>query len=204
MTTPEASGVWVVKRLRNLRSGKPETDVDMFATEPLARAFIAERYRAFSPWDYDPAETVYPTQWFLGDPVPDEYVELEGPRSVPPLTEEGGPVRRWLVTPERQLDGEWEFHSYRAWIIDARDADVAAAYVAAVEQASQDIVARYPGTGLDPWDGDGRPPELGAIPMIELKEFCASSGPDRKHQAEAFNSLWDEGALRTLAVEPQG
>lgn len=73
--------VWIVKNLRDLRSGKPETDVTVFKSEARARRFIAEEHAAFKPWntddDFDPALDEV-TQWCLGDAdYPDEYIELE-------------------------------------------------------------------------------------------------------------------------------
>lgn len=73
--------VWLVKRLRDLRSGKPETDVTVFATERLARTRIARDHGDFLPFDVEEAreECRQARVWYSGeDPNrPEEYVELE-------------------------------------------------------------------------------------------------------------------------------
>lgn len=81
MKTKSDVTVWVVKHLRDLRSGKPETDVLLFGSEELARAYIARDHADFVPWPApEEGEEDEPvTQWCLGDPdgYVDEYVELE-------------------------------------------------------------------------------------------------------------------------------
>lgn len=73
--------VWIVKNLRDLRSGKPETDLTVFLAEKEARDFIAKEHPRFQPWItdddfYSALDEV--TQWCLGDAdYPDEYIELE-------------------------------------------------------------------------------------------------------------------------------
>lgn len=71
--------VWVIKCLRDLRSGKPETDVTLFNAEAMSeaevRAFIGKRWPEALPWDCEEDED--PTVWSIGNPRhPDEFIEL--------------------------------------------------------------------------------------------------------------------------------
>lgn len=78
--------ICIVKHLRDLRSGKPETDVEAFTSEDDARLFISEQFvrHGFMPWRTsdqagEPVEKREPVfTWFIGsDVLPDEYVELD-------------------------------------------------------------------------------------------------------------------------------
>lgn len=74
---------FVLKHLRDLWSGKPETDLYFFATEAAARAFVASDFPRFVPWDEfeedeedeEDSADLSPTQWTVDDG--DEYLELE-------------------------------------------------------------------------------------------------------------------------------
>lgn len=112
-------------------------------------------------------------------------------------------MRRWIVTGERGVDGGWEFASYQAWVLDAEDPIGAAReYVRVVTASTAEIDSRFPGPDApsDPWEGDGRPVELGVMPMLPLGGFSAYSGPDNKHRAEAFDTLFDWKAIETVRV----
>lgn len=110
-------------------------------------------------------------------------------------------MRRWLVTREKQVDGAWEFYSYRCWVVDGVDMHAAAAaYVKAVEDSSREVDARYPGTVSDPWEEEGRPTEVGVAPMAEIGSFAIYSGPDNKHRARTFDNMWDFERVQSIAV----
>ena len=110
-------------------------------------------------------------------------------------------MKRWIVTTEKSQDGTWEFSSYSVWVVDAIDAAGAVAeYIKAREDAAADIMTRYPGMSSDPWDGSGRPNEFGVAPIHTLGGFSTYSGPDRKHKAEAFDSLFDWDLIETVIL----
>lgn len=70
--------LWIVKRISDLRSGKPEVDVELFMSEAAARDYVAAELepKGFVVSDDQDPE---PMQWYLGDEhLPDEWAELEG------------------------------------------------------------------------------------------------------------------------------
>lgn len=82
--------MFIVKHLRDLRSGKPETDVLAFPTEEAARQYASSQ--ADGQFDDDEGEDGDEGYiWYKGDrDMPDEYFEVEpleqGPASSPSIT----------------------------------------------------------------------------------------------------------------------
>lgn len=66
--------IWLVKHIYDCGSSKPECSVEIFTDEKSARDYVKSKTR-FEPTDEDE-----PYVWFDNDN--DEYLELEGPRSV--------------------------------------------------------------------------------------------------------------------------
>lgn len=70
--------VWILKHVRDIRTGLPRVDLSLFGDEDAARTHLDEEFisRDFEP--RPPDDGAYPAAWFLGDPrLPDELVELE-------------------------------------------------------------------------------------------------------------------------------
>lgn len=68
--------IWLVKHIYDCGSSKPECSVEIFSDEKSARDYVKTKTR-FEPTDDSDGE---PYTWF--DSENDEYLELEGPRSV--------------------------------------------------------------------------------------------------------------------------
>lgn len=66
--------LFILKHLRDLRSGKPETDVWLFASEEAAREFKDDNFLSFVPREWTKEEGLV-CRWSFNDG--DEFLELE-------------------------------------------------------------------------------------------------------------------------------